>query len=95
MSQNLKAYEQQLFAMHHYRKLIAAKATITHFKEPKDSAHCHSRTLTPLDRYEYQLTNDKIRSKLVEIYKDKSGRPKRPKEEQRKHSKSVNLTGDK
>ena len=65
MSTNIKAYEQQQFAKHHYRKLISAKTTLTHLKEPQSCIFPMSRTLTPLDKYEYRLANDKIRSKLT------------------------------
>ena len=50
MSANLKAYEQQQFAKHHYRKLISAKTTLGSFHSNNQSIPL-SRTLTPLDKY--------------------------------------------
>lgn len=84
MNDNLRAYEQQQFAKHHYRKLIAAKSTIKHFKpQNRQLNYSASRTLTPLDRYEYTLANDKIRNKLSEIYQQSAARIKAKKKKEK------------
>ena len=44
---SIKAYEQQQFARHHYRKLIHAKTTINNQNQTLPL----SRTLTPLDKF--------------------------------------------
>jgi hypothetical protein len=63
-----KAFEAELFAKHHYRKLLTAKSTLTP-RVPHAPHPTITHGLSPLDRYEHRTTNDKICSKLTEIYK--------------------------
>lgn len=90
MSTNIQKYQQHQFAKYHYRKLLEAKTTLTQFRKAKKQPVTISRTITPLDRYEYELTNDKIRNKLLDIYKESADRIKIQKKKKRKQSKSVN-----
>lgn len=67
-----KAFEAELFAKQHYRKLLTAKSSIGKMLKRATSpgpVPLPVSSLTPLDRYEYQTTNNKICSKLREIYK--------------------------
>jgi hypothetical protein len=63
-----RAFEAELFAKHHYRKLLTAKSSLTpRATLPHPPTPHHG--LSPLDRYEHRTTNNKICSKLTEIYK--------------------------
>lgn len=87
MSANLKAYEQQQFAKHHYRQLISAKSTLTHLHSSKPSSSSilpFSHSLTPLDRYEHTTANQNIRNKLKAIYETKPPRVNRRKKKQKR-----------
>jgi arginine/lysine/ornithine decarboxylase len=82
MSARLQAYEQHQFARHHYRNLVSAKTTLAHTKTHSQSFSL-SKTLTPLDRFEYKLANDKIKNKLTEIYDQKPVRVKSKRKKQK------------
>ena len=88
MGDHLRTYEEQQFAKHHYRKLITVKPTIKHFQTPKTIHYSASRTLTPIDHYEYTLANDKIRNKLTEIYKESADRVKKKRKRKNQHHRS-------
>lgn len=65
-----KAFEAELFAKQHYRKLLTAKSSLSklpHRNSPK-TIPTPTRTVSPLDRYEHRATNTKICLKLREIY---------------------------
>lgn len=62
-----KAFEAELFAKNHYRKLLTAKSTLTPRVPQPHLTITHG--LSPLDRYEHRTANDKICSRLTEIYK--------------------------
>lgn len=65
---NQKAFEVELFAKQHYRKLLTAKSSLAKTMHPNPPPN-PIRTISPLDRYEHQTENSKICHKLREIYK--------------------------
>ena len=66
-----RAFEAEMFAKHHYRKLLTAKSTIAEKMRQNKGIifYTANKTLSPLDRYEHRERNDKICTKLTEIYK--------------------------
>ena len=85
MSCNQKTYEAHQYAKQHYQRLLSARSSVGKMKRSNgDREYSCNRTLTPLDRFEYQLTNDKLCNKLVEIYKEPPKRPKRMKKKNKK-----------
>jgi hypothetical protein len=71
MMKSQRAFEAEMFAKHHYRKLLTAKSTLAEKMRPNKGSisYTANKTLSPLDRYEHRVTNDKICTKLTEIYK--------------------------
>lgn len=52
MSAAHKAFEAQMFAKNHYKKLLTAKSSLRQFKERgRSNTQSISKTVTPLDRY--------------------------------------------
>lgn len=91
MSAAQKAFEAQMFAKNHYKKLLTAKSSLRHFKEKhRGSPQSISKTVTPLDRYEYNTTNAKICSKLTEIYKTPDTALRKYRRSKDKYSRSMN-----
>lgn len=91
MSAAQKAFEAQMFAKNHYKKLLTAKSSLRHFKDPpKGNAQSIAKTVTPLDRYEYNATNAKICSKLTEIYRTPDTALRRYRRSKDKYSRSMN-----
>ena len=79
-------------AKHHYRKLISAKTTLTCFGRDAKPLPLTSRTITPLDRYEFNQTNERIRSRLIDIYKEPPSRVKTQRKRQKKRNKSMTFS---
>ena len=85
MTCNQKTYEAQIYAKQHYLRLLSARSAVQQFKNgSRGRSYSSNRTLTPQDRFEYQLTNDKLCHKLMEIYQDP---PRRPKPKQKRSKK--------